>query len=131
MSSQDYYDQSQGRPTDNTYGSSGAQNTQQSQQQQIYVPPSGPPPGQGAQAGAFKESDFVPETERGEQREAMEQFEMSKTGNESQTDKDVAQLQREYPAVDGSLIAAIYGDSGMGAAREILQELASQAQGGQ
>ena len=56
----------------------------------------------------------------------MQQFEMNKEGSESQHDKDVAQLQQEYPSVDGSLIAAIYSDSGMGAARETLQELASQ-----
>ena len=46
-------------------------------------------------------------------------------GSESQTDRDVAQLQREYPSVDGSLVAAIYSDGGMGPARETLQELAS------
>lgn len=128
MSHQDYYNQSQ--PGGNPY--SGAQNTQQQPQQQGYSAPPGPPPGQTPhRTGTFQETDFVPENERGEQREAMEQFEMNKSGNESQTDKDVAQLQREYPGVDGSLIAAIYGDSGMGAAREILQELASQNQAGQ
>lgn len=128
MSQQDYYNQSsQGN---NQY--SNTQNTQPQSQQQGYAAPPGPPPGQAPhRAGTFKETDFVPENERGEQREAMEQFEMNKSGNESQTDKDVAQLQREYPGVDGSLIAAIYGDSGMGAAREILQELASQNQAGQ
>ena len=74
----------------------------------------------------------MPENERGEQREAMEQFEMNKSGNESQTDHDVALLQREFPSVDGSLIAAIYGDNGnLGGTREMLQELASQTEGGQ
>ena len=70
----------------------------------------------------------MPEGERGEQREAMEQFEMTKSGGESQQDKDVAQLQREFPGIDGSLIAAIHGDSGgsVGATREMLQELAGQ-----
>ena len=74
----------------------------------------------------------MPANERGEQREAMEQFEMNKTGGESQQDRDVEQLQREFPGVDGSLIAALHADNGnMGATREMLQELASQAQGGQ
>ncbi len=42
----------------------------------------------------------MPESERGEQREAMEQFELNKSGNESQQDRDVAQLQREFPNVE-------------------------------
>ena len=73
----------------------------------------------------------MPDNERGEQREMMENFEMSKSG-ESQQDRDVAQLQREFPGTDGSLIAALYGDNGnMGATREVLQELAGQQQSGQ
>ncbi|KAK3711533.1 hypothetical protein LTR37_009524 [Vermiconidia calcicola] len=98
---------------------------QQQHQQGGYAAPPGPPPRQQQRRSAtFKETDFVPESERGEQREAMEHFEMTK-GSESQTDRDVAQLQREYPSVDGSLVAAIYSDGGMGPARETLQELAS------
>ncbi len=117
---------------------SGQEHSAQQQygQQQVntaYAPPSGPPPGQHQhqqqsqpnRAGTFQETDFIPESERGEQREAMEQFEMTKSGNESQTDRDVAQLQREFPGVDGSLIAALYGDNGgLGPTREMLQELA-------
>ena len=62
----------------------------------------------------------------------MQQFEMNKTGNESQQDRDVAQLQQEFPGIDGSLIAALYSDAGnMGATKEMLMELASQAPGGQ
>ena len=62
----------------------------------------------------------------------MQQFEMNKSGNQSQQDRDVEELQREFPGVDGSLIAALYGDSGnMGATKEMLMELASSAQGGQ
>lgn len=130
MSNQGYYDQPQ--QGNNPYSSADPQNQQQQAPQQDYTAPPGPPPGQAPRrTGTFEESAFVPENERGEQREAMEQFEMNKSGNESQTDKDVAQLQREYPGVDGSLIAAIYGDSGMGAARETLQELANQNQAGQ
>ena len=141
MSNQNY-DESQGHPnfqSNNPYSNSAGTGAQQSyntypqQQQEGYAPPPGPPPGQlPKRSETFKEADFVPEGERGEQREAMEQFEMSKSGAESQQDRDVAQLQREFPGVDGSLIAALHGDSGsIGATREMLQELASQAQPGQ
>ncbi|KAK5175385.1 uncharacterized protein LTR77_000524 [Saxophila tyrrhenica] len=133
MSDQNHYDQSQGGHNQNlpssnpwsqqpSYGSAPNQQQQQQQPQQPqqpqqqyagYAPPSGPPPGQQPQrAGTFKESDFVPESERGEQREAIQQYEMSKTGNESQQDRDVEQLQREFPGVDGSLISALYNDNG-------------------
>ncbi|KXL43128.1 hypothetical protein M433DRAFT_149866 [Acidomyces richmondensis BFW] len=83
-------------------------------------PPPGPPP---RRSDTFQESDFVPENERGEQREAMEQFEMSK-GEQSQEESDKETLQREFPHVDGSLIAALYSDcQSLGGTREMLQEL--------
>ena len=45
---------------------------------------------------------------------------------QSQEDKDRAQLEKEFPNVDGSLIAALYGDSkSVAETREMLQELAS------
>lgn len=59
----------------------------------------------------------------------MEQFELNKSGNESQQDWDVARLQQEFPGLDGSLIAALYSDNGnLGATREMLNELAGGAQ---
>ena len=141
MSNQNYYDQSQHPQQQNlqsnnpfagsqaeppSYGS-GPPPQQQGGQP---APPPGPPPGHApGRSETFKESDFVPASERGEQREAMEQFEMNKSGNESQTDRDVAELQSEFRGLDGSLIAALYNDAGnMGATREMLQELASQNQ---
>lgn len=55
----------------------------------------------------------------------MEQFELSHHGVQSTDDKNVETLQREFPNLDGSLVAAIYGDSkDMGATREMLGELA-------
>ncbi|KAH8602256.1 hypothetical protein B0O99DRAFT_680394 [Bisporella sp. PMI_857] len=89
-----------------------------------YQPPTGAPP---RRADTFQESDFVPVSERGEQREAMEQFEMNKDPRaEDGADRDVATLQREFPGVDGSLIAALYNDTkSLGSTREVLQELAS------
>ncbi|RMZ84181.1 hypothetical protein DV738_g592, partial [Chaetothyriales sp. CBS 135597] len=45
---------------------------------------------------------------------------------ESEDDRNQAQLQREFPNIDGSLIAAIYnerGRAGLAEVREMLQEL--------
>lgn len=79
---------------------------------------------QPRRSGTFKESDFVPESERGEQREAIQQFEMVKP--QSHEDREMEDLQREFPGVDGSLIAALYGEhKDAGATREMLRELAS------
>lgn len=97
-----------------------------SHQQQQYAPPSGPPPGHALpkRTDTFREADFVPEAERGEQREAMQQFEMSHSGQQSQQDRDVEMLQRDFPKIDGSLVAALYADAGnAGATREMLMEL--------
>lgn len=67
----------------------------------------------------------MPASERGEQREMMEHFEMSNSHAPSKDDQNVETLQKEFPGIDGSLVAAIYGDSkDMGATREMLRELA-------
>ncbi|KAK4555590.1 hypothetical protein LTR86_007343 [Recurvomyces mirabilis] len=51
------------------------------------------PPGQPPRrANTFEETSFIPAEERGEQREALEHFEMQK-GAESEEDRDVATLQ--------------------------------------
>jgi hypothetical protein len=104
--------------------------TSQPSQTAAYQPPPGAPPGTAPRkTGTFQESDFVPASERGEQREAMEQFEMTRSKPESETDRNVAILQQEYPAIDGSLIAALYGDSNsLPATREVLAEIASKNQ---
>lgn len=107
-------------------------------QGQSYDAPPGPPPGQTSghvpsgqaqprHTDTFKESDFVPADERGEQREAMEQFEMSK-GHQSQEDRDMETLQQEFPSIDGSLVAALYSDSkSLSGTREMLSELGGQS----
>jgi hypothetical protein len=101
---------------------------QQQQQQSYggYAPPPGPPP---KRTETFREADFVPESERAQQREAMQQFEMGHQSRpQSQQDRDVEMLQREFPSLDGSLVAAIYHDAGStGATREMLQELNEQS----
>ncbi|KAM0720040.1 hypothetical protein Q7P37_004175 [Cladosporium fusiforme] len=74
----------------------------------------------------FNEGDFIPAGERGEQREAMEQFEITNSRPQSTDDRNIEQLQQEFPGLDGSLVAAIYMDSKqMGAVREMLGELSS------
>lgn len=66
----------------------------------------------------------MPADERGEQREMMEHFEMSNSHAPSTDDRNVETLQKEFPGLDGSLVAAIYGDSkDMGSTREMLNEL--------
>jgi hypothetical protein len=98
------------------------QNAWSQQQQQHQYPPQ---QGQGlAKAPTFNENDFVPADERGEQREAMEQFEITNSRPQSTDERNVETLQQEFPALDGSLVAAIYMDSKqMGAVREMLREL--------
>jgi hypothetical protein len=63
--------------------------------------------------------------DRGEQIEHMQAYEA--TARETNDDKDRAQLEKEFPTVDGSLIAALYSDTkDLSATREMLQELARQ-----
>jgi hypothetical protein len=54
----------------------------------------------------------------------MQSYESSRPQTEDEENQQI--LQREFPKIDGSLIAAIYGDSGsLSATREMLQELSS------
>ncbi|KAL9113973.1 MAG: hypothetical protein Q9227_002108 [Pyrenula ochraceoflavens] len=68
--------------------------------------------------------------DRAEQMEHMQSFEAN--ARQTQDDKNQEALQREFPDVDSSLIAAIYGDNrDMSEVRETLQELMrGQQQGG-
>jgi hypothetical protein len=104
----------------------------QNQNQQSYQPQSYEPQPQSyhqptpglTKRPTFNETDFIPASERGEQREAMEQFEISNSKPQSTDDRNVETLQQEFPGLDGSLVAAIYMDSKqMGAVREMLGEL--------
>ncbi|QIW97873.1 hypothetical protein AMS68_003391 [Peltaster fructicola] len=92
-----------------------------------FAPPPGPPPSQTrSQAPKLPDetSRFVPESERGEQREALEQFEISHHGQQSPDDRNIEALTRQFPKIDSALVAAIYNDSkDMGASREMLGEL--------
>ncbi|KXT10879.1 hypothetical protein AC579_8999 [Pseudocercospora musae] len=142
MSNQGYYGgqapQDQHIPSNNPWANEVSQQPQQYQYQQQqpppqqqshegFEPPPGPPP---RRTDTFNEERFIPANERGEQREAMEAFEMNRSKPESQTDKDVAMLQQEFPQIDGSLIAALYGDSqSLSGTREMLVELNESQQG--
>ena len=69
------------------------------------------------------ETLLAEQPDRGEQYERMQQFEA--TAPQSEDDKNQAQLQKEYPNIDSSLIAAIYHERkpDMAEVRELLQEL--------
>jgi hypothetical protein len=60
--------------------------------------------------------------DRSHQIEVMQSYEAA--GRKDEHDQNVEILQREFPKLDGSLIAAIYGDSkSLSATREMLGEL--------
>jgi len=68
---------------------------------------------------------FAQQEDRGEQYEHMQAYEA--TAAQSEDDKNRAQLEKEFPDVDGSLIAALYSDTkDLSATREMLQELGRQ-----
>ncbi|KAI5371075.1 Putative ubiquitin system component CUE [Septoria linicola] len=116
------YDQTQ-QQSQQSYQPQQQSQQQQPYQQSSYDPPIGQPP---RRAGTFEETAFVPDDQRGEQREALEHFEMNNTKPESQADRDVAQLSQEFPNIDSSLVAALYSDTqSVPAAREMLTELAA------
>ncbi|KAF2702856.1 hypothetical protein K504DRAFT_393808 [Pleomassaria siparia CBS 279.74] len=74
------------------------------------------------------DTDLLPQgTDRTEQVETLQAYEATK--GQSTEDKDQETLAREFPKIDSSLIAAIYGDSGsLGATREMLQALSADEQ---
>lgn len=61
--------------------------------------------------------------DRAEQVEHLQQYEASVP--QSEDDRNQAQLQKEFPNIDGSLIAALYSErtGNLGEVREMLQEL--------
>lgn len=67
--------------------------------------------------------DFVPQSERGEQVEYMQSYENSRAPTQEELDRET--LGRQFPTVDGSVVAMIYGDCGgdMSSCREMLQAL--------
>jgi len=120
MSNQDFYEPPAGAPQGQPQQQ--AQNQQQYPQQQY---PQQPPSNPSAGYRPTDDEALLPTgQERSEQMETMQSYEM----NRPQTEDDRAQeaLQREFPKIDSSLIAAIWSDSkDMGAAKEMLQHLSS------
>ncbi|KAF2445693.1 hypothetical protein P171DRAFT_431089 [Karstenula rhodostoma CBS 690.94] len=105
-------------------------------QEQSYNPSSEPPPGQNSEQytpppglpprriGTTSEQALPQGQDRSHQVEVMQSYEMSRPQTEDEQNQAI--LGREFPKIDGSLIAAIYGDSGsLSATREMLQELSS------
>ncbi|KAF2661928.1 hypothetical protein K491DRAFT_710353 [Lophiostoma macrostomum CBS 122681] len=94
------------------------QQAPQHQQQQPSAPPN-----------RSDDSSFLPTgSERAEQMETLQSYEASKPQDEDDKNQEI--LQQEFPKIDGSLIAAIYGDSkDISATREMLHELSSSEQG--
>ncbi|KAL1595010.1 hypothetical protein SLS60_009694 [Paraconiothyrium brasiliense] len=91
------------------------------QQHEQYAPPPGLPP---RRAGTASEQALPQGQDRSHQVEVMQSYEMSRPQTEDEQNQ--ATLEREFPKIDGSLIAAIYGDSGsLSATREMLQELST------
>lgn len=84
------------------------------------IPPGLPP----RRTGTTSETALPQGQDRSHQVEVMQSYEMSRPQTEDEQNQQI--LQREFPKLDGSLIAAIYGDSGsLSATREMLQELSS------
>lgn len=80
------------------------------------VPPGLPPRRTGTDLALPQGQD------RSHQIEVMQSYEAR--GRKDEHDMNVEILQREFPKIDGSLIAAIYGDSqSLSATREMLGEL--------
>ena len=71
---------------------------------------------------AAARDELPADIDRGEQFETMQVYEANAKQDEHDLNRE--KLQREFPGIDGSLIAAIYGDSlSLGATREMLGEL--------
>ncbi|QDS69705.1 hypothetical protein FKW77_009807 [Venturia effusa] len=115
------------------------------QQYYQYQPPSNPPPGQqqyqqpsyqqqgyqhsnplGSNPIHRSDADLLPQgQERSEQLEHFQNYEAQAKVDEDTQNQAI--LEKEFPSIDGSLIAAIYGDSkSLSATREMLQELSSE-----
>lgn len=92
--------------------------------QQQYSAPGGAPPGHRPPQRTGTDAGLPQGQERSEQLEHMQNFEAH--AQQTDGDRDQETLRKEFPNIDSSLIAAIYGDSGsLSATREMLHELNS------
>ncbi|ETN41024.1 uncharacterized protein HMPREF1541_02958 [Cyphellophora europaea CBS 101466] len=94
----------------------------QSAHQQGYTAPQGPPPSQSIQR-SDTEQLLAQQQDAGAQVETMQQYESQ--ARQTDDDKNQAELQKQFPNIDSSLIAAIYNERkpDMAEVRELLQEL--------
>lgn len=94
--------------------------------EQQYSAPQGAPPQQGLQR-SDTEQLLAQEGDAGAQYETMQQYEAN--AQQTDDDKNQADLQKQFPNIDSSLIAAIYNERkpDMAEVRELLQELNSSA----
>lgn len=92
------------------------------QQQGGFSAPQGPPPSQGIRRSDTDQM-LAQEGDRAAQVEHMQQYEAN--APQSEDDRNQAELQRQFPSIDSSLIAAIYNERkpDMAEIRELLQEL--------
>jgi len=111
-SAQSYYQSNPSQPQSN----SQYPQQQNQQSQQPHAPTQG-----------IRRSDterlLAQQNDQAEQVEYMQQYEAS--APQSEDDRNQAQLQKEFPNIDGSLIAAIYNErtGNLPEVREMLQEL--------
>jgi len=119
--------QNQGQRFYPNYNQSPGDQPQQNQYQQHqggYSAPQGPPPSQGVRRSATEQL-LAQEGDRAAQVEHMQQYEAN--APQSEDDRNQAELQKQFPTIDSSLIAAIYNERkpDMAEIRELLQELGS------
>ncbi|KEF61208.1 uncharacterized protein A1O9_02773 [Exophiala aquamarina CBS 119918] len=117
--------QSQGQRFYSNYNQNPTDQPQQQQYHQGgYSAPQGPPPSQGIRRSNTDQL-LAQEGDRAAQVEHMQQYEAN--APQSEDDRHQAELQKQFPTIDSSLIAAIYNERkpDMAEIRELLQELGS------
>lgn len=115
------YAQTQSQPQNQNQNPYQQPSYSQQPQNPSYTDSSTPPPGLPPRRSA---TDIALPTgqDRTHQIEVMQSYEAA--GRKNEDDSNVEILAREFPKLDGSLIAAIYGDSkSLSATREMLQAL--------
>lgn len=100
----------------------GQQSGQGGYNQESYQAPPGPPPSQGLHR-SDTEQLLAQQQDAGAQVETMQQYESN--ARQTEDDRAQAELQKQFPNIDSSLIAAIYNERkpNIAEVRELLQEL--------
>lgn len=118
--------ESQGNPHTSQQNAQGAASSYYQGQQQQPQSFNAPAPTQGVRRSETEQL-LDQQSDRAQQVEHMQQYEAN--ARQTEDDRIQAQLQKEFPNIDSSLIAAIYGErkgqGDLGEVRELLQELNS------